>query len=205
MFQICIFVSAYFGSCRMDSCDWTLILDSAENNCMIAVDRIQTSSIVGSWMQGCCRFYVTITWVQYLGMCMFLIGVASYVQSYCQIKLYLPSILVHCSFAVDCHLWRTNMLRRASESLGCHLYSSWLNCISAHEMHEQSEWSEKWVPELLKISRTILCSVLALNVEPLGETSAASTLSYLDNGVVFVGSSYGDSQVCCWNVVINSL
>jgi len=37
--------------------------------------------------------------------------------------------------------------------------------------------------------------VLALNVEPLGETSAASTLSYLDNGVVFVGSSYGDSQL----------
>ncbi|XP_073392348.1 DNA damage-binding protein 1 isoform X2 [Physcomitrium patens] len=37
--------------------------------------------------------------------------------------------------------------------------------------------------------------VSALNVEPLGETSAASTLSYLDNGVVFVGSSYGDSQL----------
>lgn len=34
-----------------------------------------------------------------------------------------------------------------------------------------------------------------MNVELLGETSAASTLSYLDNGVVFVGSSYGDSQV----------
>lgn len=59
MFQICIFVSAYFGSCRMDSCDWTLILDSAVNNCMIAVDRTQTSSIVGSWMRGDCRFYVT--------------------------------------------------------------------------------------------------------------------------------------------------
>jgi hypothetical protein len=42
----------------------------------------------------------------------------------------------------------------------------------------------------------IICRVSALNVELLGETSAASTLSYLDNGVVFVGSSYGDSQVC---------
>ena len=34
-----------------------------------------------------------------------------------------------------------------------------------------------------------------LKVERLGETSAASTISYLDNAVVFVGSSYGDSQV----------
>jgi DNA damage-binding protein 1 len=32
-------------------------------------------------------------------------------------------------------------------------------------------------------------------VEALGETSAASSLSYLDNGVVYIGSSYGDSQV----------
>lgn len=39
-----------------------------------------------------------------------------------------------------------------------------------------------------------------MNVEPLGETSAASTLSYLDNGVVFVGSSYGDSQVCLFDL-----
>ncbi|KAL3687828.1 hypothetical protein R1sor_014137 [Riccia sorocarpa] len=37
--------------------------------------------------------------------------------------------------------------------------------------------------------------VLGLKVEPLGETSAASTISYLDNGVVYVGSSYGDSQL----------
>lgn len=37
--------------------------------------------------------------------------------------------------------------------------------------------------------------VLGLKIEQLGETSAASTLSYLDNGVVFVGSSYGDSQL----------
>lgn len=43
----------------MDSCDWTLILDSAVNKCMIAVDRTQTSSIVGSCMRGDCRFYVT--------------------------------------------------------------------------------------------------------------------------------------------------
>jgi DNA damage-binding protein 1 len=37
--------------------------------------------------------------------------------------------------------------------------------------------------------------VLGLKVEALGETSAASSLSYLDNGVVYIGSSYGDSQV----------
>eukprot|EP00898_Chlorokybus_atmophyticus_P002114 jgi/Chlat1/2903/Chrsp2S04662 len=37
--------------------------------------------------------------------------------------------------------------------------------------------------------------VLGLKLETLGETSAASTLSYLDNGVVFVGSSFGDSQL----------
>ncbi|CAK9232974.1 unnamed protein product [Sphagnum jensenii] len=37
--------------------------------------------------------------------------------------------------------------------------------------------------------------VLGLKVEALGETSAASSLSYLDNGVVYIGSSYGDSQL----------
>jgi DNA damage-binding protein 1 len=37
--------------------------------------------------------------------------------------------------------------------------------------------------------------VLALKLEPLGETSSASTISYLDNGVVYIGSSTGDSQV----------
>ncbi len=40
-----------------------------------------------------------------------------------------------------------------------------------------------------------LSRVLGLKVEALGETSAASSLSYLDNGVVYIGSSYGDSQV----------
>lgn len=37
--------------------------------------------------------------------------------------------------------------------------------------------------------------VTGLKVELLGETSAASTISYLDNGCVYVGSSYGDSQL----------
>jgi DNA damage-binding protein 1 len=37
--------------------------------------------------------------------------------------------------------------------------------------------------------------VAALKVEPLGRTSAPSTLTYLDNGVVYVGSSFGDSQL----------
>ena len=37
--------------------------------------------------------------------------------------------------------------------------------------------------------------VHALKLEPLGHTSIASSLSYLDNGVVYVGSAYGDSQL----------
>lgn len=37
--------------------------------------------------------------------------------------------------------------------------------------------------------------VAGLKLEPLGRTSAPSTLTYLDNGVVFVGSSGGDSQL----------
>ncbi|KAL6561924.1 DNA damage-binding protein 1a [Orobanche gracilis] len=37
--------------------------------------------------------------------------------------------------------------------------------------------------------------VTGLKIELLGETSVASSISYLDNGVVFVGSSYGDSQL----------
>jgi len=37
--------------------------------------------------------------------------------------------------------------------------------------------------------------VTGLALEKLGRTSQASTLSYLDNGVVFVGSSFGDSQL----------
>ena len=38
-------------------------------------------------------------------------------------------------------------------------------------------------------------TVTGLKLEALGETSAAATLSYLDNGVVFVGSAWGDSQL----------
>lgn len=34
-----------------------------------------------------------------------------------------------------------------------------------------------------------------MKVEYLGETSIASSISYLDNGVVYVGSRFGDSQV----------
>ncbi len=37
--------------------------------------------------------------------------------------------------------------------------------------------------------------VSALKLEPLGRTPAASTISYLDSGVVFVGSAFGDSQL----------
>lgn len=41
----------------------------------------------------------------------------------------------------------------------------------------------------------IIFRVTGLKIELLGETSIASTISYLDNAVVYVGSSYGDSQV----------
>lgn len=37
--------------------------------------------------------------------------------------------------------------------------------------------------------------VLGVHLEMLGETSIASCLAYLDNGVVFVGSTFGDSQL----------
>ena len=37
-------------------------------------------------------------------------------------------------------------------------------------------------------------AVVGLKLENLGRTSAPSTLTYLDNGVVFVGSCSGDSQ-----------
>ena len=35
-----------------------------------------------------------------------------------------------------------------------------------------------------------------LKLEPLGRTCIASTVSYLDEGVVYLGSCAGDSQVC---------
>ncbi|EFN59838.1 hypothetical protein CHLNCDRAFT_29381 [Chlorella variabilis] len=38
-------------------------------------------------------------------------------------------------------------------------------------------------------------AVAGLKLEPLGRTPAASTIAYLDSGVVFVGSSFGDSQL----------
>ena len=37
--------------------------------------------------------------------------------------------------------------------------------------------------------------VLGLKLQSLGRTSAPSSISYLDNAVVFVGSSGGDSQL----------
>ncbi|GLT67385.1 hypothetical protein SLA2020_396990 [Shorea laevis] len=42
--------------------------------------------------------------------------------------------------------------------------------------------------------------VTGLKIEFLGETSIASTISYLDNAFVFVGSSYGDSQLIKLNM-----
>ena len=38
-------------------------------------------------------------------------------------------------------------------------------------------------------------SVISLQLEPLGRINPPATLSYLDNGVVFVGSTCGDSQL----------
>ena len=38
-------------------------------------------------------------------------------------------------------------------------------------------------------------AIAALSLERLGHTSQPSSLSYLDNGVAFVGSSFGDSKV----------
>lgn len=38
-------------------------------------------------------------------------------------------------------------------------------------------------------------AVKTIHVEALGETSCASSISYLDNGVVFIGSAFGDSQL----------
>ncbi|KAH7836469.1 hypothetical protein Vadar_001704 [Vaccinium darrowii] len=42
--------------------------------------------------------------------------------------------------------------------------------------------------------------VTGLKIELLGEISIASTISYLDNAVVYVGSSYGDSQLIKLNL-----
>ncbi|KAK0579707.1 hypothetical protein LWI29_030159 [Acer saccharum] len=42
--------------------------------------------------------------------------------------------------------------------------------------------------------------VTGLKIELLGDTSIASTISYLDNAVVYIGSSYGDSQLIKLNL-----
>ena len=38
-------------------------------------------------------------------------------------------------------------------------------------------------------------AVRDLKVEPLGETAIAECITYLDNGVVYIGSRLGDSQL----------
>lgn len=38
-------------------------------------------------------------------------------------------------------------------------------------------------------------AITSLKLEPLGSTPAPSSLSYLDEGVVYLGSVLGDSQV----------
>lgn len=41
-------------------------------------------------------------------------------------------------------------------------------------------------------------SVTGLHIERLGRTSQPSTISYLDAGVVYIGSACGDSQLIRW-------
>ena len=48
---------------------------------------------------------------------------------------------------------------------------------------------------VLHVHRGSGSAVAGLSVERLGYTSIASTLAYLDNGVVFVGSTFGDNQL----------
>lgn len=48
---------------------------------------------------------------------------------------------------------------------------------------------------LLILQRNAQGKVEQLHLELLGRTSQASTITYLDTGVVFVGSSFGDSQL----------
>jgi len=45
------------------------------------------------------------------------------------------------------------------------------------------------------VSVSSTSSVSVLRLERMGETSCASSISYLDNGIVYVGSSLGDSQL----------
>ena len=48
---------------------------------------------------------------------------------------------------------------------------------------------------VLNVHRSSSSAVAGLSVERLGFTSIASSLSYLDNGIVFVGSTFGDNQL----------
>lgn len=52
---------------------------------------------------------------------------------------------------------------------------------------QQGLWPLRAVPAARRVA--------SVKVEPLGRTTQASTIAYLDSGVVFVGSSYGDSQL----------
>jgi DNA damage-binding protein 1 len=46
------------------------------------------------------------------------------------------------------------------------------------------------------------CKVTQLQLELLGETSVADNISYIDNGVVFIGSKVGDSQLIKVGIVL---
>lgn len=48
---------------------------------------------------------------------------------------------------------------------------------------------------LLVLVKDASGEVASLQLETLGQTSQASSISYLDSGVVFIGSSFGDSQL----------
>ena len=49
---------------------------------------------------------------------------------------------------------------------------------------------------------TFPCRFIGLNIKLLGETSIASTISYLDNALVYIGSTYGDPQVR-WCIILH--
>ncbi|KAH9606926.1 hypothetical protein KSS87_009321 [Heliosperma pusillum] len=61
-----------------------------------------------------------------------------------------------------------------------------------------------WIPVFLYLPLLDVIQssngVTGLKIELLGETSIASTISYLDNAFVYVGSSYGDSQLIKLNL-----
>jgi hypothetical protein len=48
---------------------------------------------------------------------------------------------------------------------------------------------------VLALSQNEAGRLLGMKLEPIGQASPAECLAYLDNGVVFIGSSFADSQV----------